>query len=633
MRYRWFDMTESSGDCAVRELAAAVALGLGIARSLKNKISNSLIFIFFLFVHIRHSQGQCENLFETPQPMRLFKMDSVFNLPDPFIIGTDKQYQLASCVLHHAKRMDDLESELLSKIYFIRVKEFNNLISKTDTNTLNQSIHQLLNILHAARQEEFFYLEVLGYMHLGELLRNHVKFGSALSYDLHAFELLSKLQTSNYLNKYQLAQKIGSTLYDLKEYVPAKEFIEKAITPEKYTMESRKKVLPRYRQFNMLNYDLLSQIHLALGNYDSTQYYIDKAFEIYESEDTTLFHFNGWRGILTGNRGKIFYHKKEYTKAIPLFITGMELAGRANLFNVVGSFSFLLADCYLKSDQPEKVRPLIPIIKNSIHQMNISKNRIRSFEQDHVDYYKLLLLFPESAQSLDRVRTLMDSVTYWNFQLNEKNDKNIQIKRDMEFEIEAFKSKEIALNKRIKAQLLLRNVFFAILFFSFIGIILWMRSKQKQIKAEKIKSAEAQIQANTALEAAQLEMENFKAELIRKNLEIELLENNQETTQINQNLEVIRNKAILTEDDWTNFKGIINKAYPGFIKGVKSKYPIITDGELRTILLLKLKLSTKEMASILGVSTGAIRTMKSRMIKKMNLGENENLANLVESFE
>ena len=56
-----------------------------------------------------------------------------------------------------------------------------------------------------------------------------------------------------------------------------------------------------------------------------------------------------------------------------------------------------------------------------------------------------------------------------------------------------------------------------------------------------------------------------------------------------------------------------------FLDKIKSDYPGLTDNELYMISLLKLKLTTKEIASIKNISAESVKVMRYRLRKKLNL--------------
>src|SRR5690606_41151880 len=78
------------------------------------------------------------------------------------------------------------------------------------------------------------------------------------------------------------------------------------------------------------------------------------------------------------------------------------------------------------------------------------------------------------------------------------------------------------------------------------------------------------------------------------------------------------NQKILTDDDWEKFKNKFSAIYPEFLPKIKLLNTSITEAEIRLLVLLKLKLSGKEMADTLGISPQSVRVTKDRKSTRLN---------------
>ncbi len=94
----------------------------------------------------------------------------------------------------------------------------------------------------------------------------------------------------------------------------------------------------------------------------------------------------------------------------------------------------------------------------------------------------------------------------------------------------------------------------------------------------------------------------------------------------------IYNQHILTQSDWASFKAYFEKANPGFINRLRTAFPSISDAEERLILLIKINLTTNEAAAMLGISVDSVKRSRSRVRKRLNLGEEVNLEEFVRGF-
>jgi DNA-binding CsgD family transcriptional regulator len=78
-------------------------------------------------------------------------------------------------------------------------------------------------------------------------------------------------------------------------------------------------------------------------------------------------------------------------------------------------------------------------------------------------------------------------------------------------------------------------------------------------------------------------------------------------------------------EDWKNFEQIFDSVYPHYLQNFSMVFPELTDGEVRLCALLKLNLETKQIASILNLTSEGVKVAKYRLRKKLRLTTDENL--------
>ncbi len=89
---------------------------------------------------------------------------------------------------------------------------------------------------------------------------------------------------------------------------------------------------------------------------------------------------------------------------------------------------------------------------------------------------------------------------------------------------------------------------------------------------------------------------------------------------------------ILTDDDWEEFKTLFNGVHQGMLERLLRQFSDLTLGEQRLFLLMKLSLSTKEIANILGVSPESIKKARYRLKKKLAVEDMVSLQDFIEAF-
>ena len=164
--------------------------------------------------------------------------------------------------------------------------------------------------------------------------------------------------------------------------------------------------------------------------------------------------------------------------------------------------------------------------------------------------------------------------------------------------------------------------------FGFYGV----RQKLKRNKAEK-----AKVDAELAFKRK--ELTTHALHLAKKNEVLEDLK--QKAKELKQNdaskngyQQLIRTIDFDLQDDnnWKNFSRYFEEVHKDFNSNVKARFPNITANELRLLALLKMNLSSKEIANILNISQEGIKKARYRLRKELNIATEDSLQDLVLSL-
>jgi DNA-binding CsgD family transcriptional regulator len=176
---------------------------------------------------------------------------------------------------------------------------------------------------------------------------------------------------------------------------------------------------------------------------------------------------------------------------------------------------------------------------------------------------------------------------------------------------------------------LYRNIIIAaIIVFSFLALLLVNRQRLKG----KLKLHQAEQEMALAKEQMRLFTENIvdKTALIDK---LELEAKGRDTSSQQQTIITeLTHQTILTEEDWTRFKALFEKVYPHFFSKLKEKAPDITLAEQRMAALIRLQLTTRQMASMLGISVDSVHKTRQRLRQRLQLPTDASLDQLVETI-
>ncbi|MHA7056384.1 helix-turn-helix and ligand-binding sensor domain-containing protein [Aquimarina sp. M1] len=210
---------------------------------------------------------------------------------------------------------------------------------------------------------------------------------------------------------------------------------------------------------------------------------------------------------------------------------------------------------------------------------------------------------------------------------------------------------------------LLYLLLFLMLIVSVIGINRYKMKKQEKFlleeKARKLKKQEEEHRAQ------KLEQEHKIIELNNSKLQDEIKAKSRELTQIayvnlnkNKILKKIKDKIIkvqdaspqklptnsynelvrlvdyyITDKESKLFEINFDKSHQEFYEKLSKNYPNLTSKDLRLCAYLKMNLSSKEIAPLLGISSQSVDVSRHRLRKKLNLGSKDNLTNILISLK
>ena len=125
----------------------------------------------------------------------------------------------------------------------------------------------------------------------------------AAMYCLNAVEILDKKGLTYDAHKYQL---LGEIFYNTRDYERGMYYIRRAIENENDTSRDA-------RVNTMSRWNTIALCWQKTGNYDSAFHYYDIAMQM-----ANALNFEVWKGIISGNKGQVYFLQKKYDIAKPL---------------------------------------------------------------------------------------------------------------------------------------------------------------------------------------------------------------------------------------------------------------------------------------------------------------------------
>jgi DNA-binding CsgD family transcriptional regulator len=118
---------------------------------------------------------------------------------------------------------------------------------------------------------------------------------------------------------------------------------------------------------------------------------------------------------------------------------------------------------------------------------------------------------------------------------------------------------------------------------------------------------------------------------LRSNIQNQILTGKINRSEGNELVKMI-GKNLSDEDEWTLFQYNFDLIHQNFFRKLKERYSTLTPTDLKLCALLRLNYSSKEIASMLNISTRGVEAARYRLRKKLNLAESENLVNFMIEF-
>ena len=449
-------------------------------------------------------------------------------------------------------------------------------------------------------------------------LLNTRRYSRAFENYLYAYDNLKKDPDKNYYNHAWLLYNIAINFYLFKDYPKTIEIAHEVAqlpTPIGYSAA----------WFDCINYDLAGMAYLHQQRYDSAKYWLDKTYERALGANDTA-----WVGIAQGNIGLVFYEQGMYENAIPELKKGIDNTLVTKIWDNVSPFASSLAHIYILKKEFSKAAECLTLARQATSKYYKLDNTVL--------YYNVASSYEKATGNYAAAFQLLDSA-----RLYEKRSNS-------EFEISkrTLAESKIAYEKQLLANELLqqkatgekwrRYGLFAILMLALIAFILFYMRQKLRHSLQKEKLQNEKLKAENELSVALYEIKQFTHNITEKNRDIEKLlgevqrlEDNSLTSSENPGTEDFSTPAVW-EEDWVDFNGMFDKAFPGLATKMARKLPEINEMEMRYLKLVRLDISTAETAGMLGIDVKQIPVIRGQLVQKLELTEDAEIEILLESL-
>ncbi|MCK4662229.1 MAG: tetratricopeptide repeat protein [Bacteroidales bacterium] len=384
-------------------------------------------------------------------------------------------------------------------------------------------------------------------------------------------------------------------------------------------------------------------LHESIKEYNKSIQYYQKALDIFKQ----LGYKNGISTCL-GNLSQIYSINKNYKNAIKYnkeaLIINNEINDKsgivhcmnnyASIYEQLGEHDSVIEYSHKGFELAKKINSDISI-KNSCLYLSKAYYNKNNFKEAYT-YYKIYSDTKDSIFNKDKSEIIED------------------IKARYELEKKENEINQLLYNKKIDdyKRFVLVGLIVILIVFSLL-IFLWQRNiinkKKKLALAEK--SLKEAILKNTQLEKQNLEAEieyknkeiiNFALNISQKNDFLENMKNdikkisneisNKADKDILNNILIKINLPQSIDNDRKEFENHVEQVNKAFFHKLNNNFPSLTKNEKRLIALLRLNLSSKEIANVFNISPSSVDMYRHRLRKKLKLSSEDNLIDFINNI-
>ncbi|WP_379100669.1 hypothetical protein [Pedobacter alpinus] len=542
------------------------------------------------------AQAKYEQLLNKTFAQRIFQLKAIIDgdvvdVPDSAVafanIAKFKKFALA-----HKDEELILEADLLVGYYVVWHRGENTALVVKTLKTIIEKANGEDNIVIEARARA-----LLANYYFRD--KNYYELGFEVYFELEKF--LEKVPAAQLPDKLVITYLIGECYYYFGEYEKALAYSKKAV--------ALKPALINNGTYNNAR-NTIGLCYQLMGKLDSSDYYLKKLL----NKNDPSYNAD-WEAIAKGNLGYNCYLRGDYKQAVPLLEADVKAAVARYDWGLASGSLIPLADIYLKLGLRDKAEKLV--------------FQAKSYAELSKQYHRYATLYPVMSKmyaakgELSLSNLYVDSAIYVKDSLARKFSamQLFRAQQKLALQKHHLELDKVVSDKRMKT--FERNLLLMILV-SLIILAIYVYYNQTKRHQQQA------LIANLELENKERKLKDLKQQLyafanniIEKKQQIELLEKEFGKMSDNTILEKLRQHTIITDEGWERFRIIFSQVHVGYFQRLKDKIPDLTPAETRFMALNKLQLSNKEMAAVLGISIQSVRNIRSRLLKKLNLLDQE----------
>lgn len=334
-----------------------------------------------------------------------------------------------------------------------------------------------------------------------------------------------------------------------------------------------------------------------------------------------------WMPLL--NVGYYYYEADSISKALEFLEKGYASSVKVGSQNGKSVCATMLGLTYSKLNQANKA---LEYGREGLYEARLLGDR------PLLEYalFSLHTIYDEQRSPRKALEVYNEYVAVKDSTLNEKNLQKISELETL-YELES-KEREIVDLNHEKAQLKLEKsiskqrtalliVGFLLMIVMSLLLALWQRQRIKD-KQKRIEQKDNKLQEL----ARRLANRNQVLQELKDELELEKTKAESTTSEKFMALFRLIENSSKSEYEWEEFVEKFSSIHPNFFTSLQQQFPELSNTEIRLAVLLKLRLTSKEIANIINVSHESVKKGRYRLKKKLGLPQEQDLAKFLYEF-
>jgi tetratricopeptide (TPR) repeat protein len=377
--------------------------------------------------------------------------------------------------------------------------------------------------------------------------------------------------------------------------------------------------------------NIMNTIGLTYRNdrqYNTAIRYFNSALKMASNKKDSV-----WMAITNGNIGSVYFLQHQYHKARPLieadYRQSLKFDERLN------SAIALLRLIRINIDNGELKPAAMQLDTADVILLKCPENVL----MQRVQYYELKAEInervgnvAEAVKDRDISENLRDSVA--------KRDNITAIERvRLQWVIDKSREEFDNLKKSAEIDAFKQNTIIVVLLLLItITVLIYNRQRLKAKKDKELLASE-KLRVDEELKNATLVLRGYTENLMQKNILIDEIKIELENVQLKYNdagvagnLDKMMQAHIMTDENWAEFKKLFSRVHTTFFYNLRHTYHNLSGTDIRLLALIKLKLNNREMSGMLGITVDGVKKAKQRLRKKMNLLEDDEIEDIVNSL-